>query len=86
MSWNGAAWTISAEFYTYFIFGFLALISFRRLYIFIIISILYILFYNDIFEFINSFLKIKLHLRFQGLFVIFFNWKSYVLYLRKDKI
>lgn len=71
MSWNGAAWTISAEFYTYFIFGFLALISFRRLYIFIIISILYILFYNDIFEFINSFLKIKLHYAFKDCLLFF---------------
>ena len=61
LSWNGAAWTISAEFYTYFIFGLLVLITFRKLYIYIIISILYILFHNEIFEFINSFLKIKLH-------------------------
>ena len=61
LSWNGAAWTISAEFYTYFIFGLLVLITFRKLYIYIIISILYILFHNEIFEFINSFFKIKLH-------------------------
>ena len=54
LSWNGAAWTISAEFYTYFIFGLLVLITFRKLYIYIIISILYILFHNEIFEFIKK--------------------------------
>ena len=71
MSWNGAAWTISAEFYTYFIFGLLVLISFRKLYIYIIISILYILFHNEIFDFINSFLKIKLHHQFKVCLLFF---------------
>lgn len=72
MSWNAAAWTISAEFYTYFVFGFLALISFKRLYIYIIITILYIFFYNEIFEFINSFLEIKLHRAFKHCLLFFF--------------
>lgn len=72
LSWNSAAWTISAEFYTYFVFGFLALISNKRLYIYIIITILYIFFYNEIFEFINSFLEIKLHRAFKDCLLFFF--------------
>lgn len=71
MSWNGAAWSISAEFYTYFVFGLLVLITFRKLYIYIIISIFYIFFYNEIFEFINSFLKIKLHYAFKDCLLFF---------------
>lgn len=71
MSWNGAAWTISAEFYTYLVFGVLVLISFRKYYIFIIISIFYIIFYNEIFRFINSFLSINLHYAFKDCILFF---------------
>ena len=38
LSWNSAAWTISTEFYTYFVFAILVLISFRKSYIFITLS------------------------------------------------
>lgn len=44
LSWNSAAWTISAEFYAYLIFGLLTLIVRRNKKIFIILLLLYILF------------------------------------------
>jgi peptidoglycan/LPS O-acetylase OafA/YrhL len=44
LSWNAAAWTISAEFYAYLVFGLLALIARGNKLIFIIILLLYILF------------------------------------------
>lgn len=54
LSWNGAAWTISTEFYTYFVFAILVLISFRKSYIFITLSVIYLIFSKEIFQFINS--------------------------------
>ena len=44
LSWNSVAWTISAEFYAYLIFGLLTLIVRRNKKIFIILLLLYILF------------------------------------------
>tara|TARA_B110000037_G_scaffold38034_1_gene46736 strand:+ start:105 stop:1169 length:1065 start_codon:yes stop_codon:yes gene_type:complete len=60
LSWNGAAWTISTEFYTYFIFAILVLISFRKSYIFISLSIIYLIFSQEIFQFINSIFNFKI--------------------------
>lgn len=60
LSWNGAAWTISTEFYTYFIFAILVLISFRKSYIFITLSIIYLNFSDKIFELINSIFDFKI--------------------------
>ena len=54
LSWNAAAWTISTEFYTYFVFAILVLISFRKSYIFITLSVIYLIFSKEIFQFINS--------------------------------
>ena len=72
LSWNAAAWTISVEFYTYFVFGIVTLISFRKSYIFIILLILYIYFNQNIFDFINTSLNIKFHRVFQSCMVYFF--------------
>ena len=44
LSWNSAAWTISAEFYTYLIFGLLSLIVRGNKIFFIIVLLLYALF------------------------------------------
>ena len=60
LSWNGAAWTISTEFYTYFLFAILVLISFRKSYIFITLSITYLIFSNEIFQFINTIFDFKI--------------------------
>ena len=60
LSWNAAAWTISTEFYTYFIFAILVLISFRKSYIFITLSISYLIFSNEIFQFINSIFNFRI--------------------------
>ena len=54
LSWNSAAWTISTEFYTYLLFAILVLISFRKSYIFITLSVIYLIFSKEIFQFINS--------------------------------
>ena len=54
LSWNAAAWTISTEFYTYLLFAILVLISFRKSYIFITLSVIYLIFSKEIFQFINS--------------------------------
>ena len=54
LSWNSAAWTISTEFYTYFTFAILVLISFRKPYIFIFLSIIYLNFNGEIFKFVHS--------------------------------
>ena len=54
LSWNSAAWTISTEFYTYFTFAILVLISFRKPYIFIFLSIIYINFSGTTFKFVHS--------------------------------
>ena len=66
LSWNAAAWTISVEFYTYFVFGLLVLLSFRKSYIFIIFIILYKFYSANVFDFINIHLNIKLHVMFQA--------------------
>ena len=60
LSWNAAAWTISTEFYTYFLFAILVLISFRKSYIFITLSISYLIFSNEIFQFINSIFNFRI--------------------------
>jgi len=60
LSWNAAAWTISTEFYTYFLFAILVLISFRKSYIFITLSISYLIFSNEIFQFIDSIFNFKI--------------------------
>ena len=51
LSWNAAAWTISAEFYTYLIFGLITLSTRNSKLIFTIISILIIYFYNSIIKY-----------------------------------
>ena len=72
LSWNGAAWTISVEFYTYFVFGILTLISFRKSYIFISLLILYKIYNTNIFDFIYFYLNIKFHPMFHGCLSFFF--------------
>ena len=72
LSWNGAAWTISTEFYTYFVFGLLVLISLRKSYLFITLIIIYLIFNQNIFDFIDIFLNLKLHRVFQACMVYFF--------------
>ena len=72
LSWNGAAWTISVEFYTYFVFGIIVLFSLRKSYIFITLIILYILFNQNIFDFINTNFNLKLHRVFQACLTYFF--------------
>jgi peptidoglycan/LPS O-acetylase OafA/YrhL len=52
-SWNGAAWTISTEFYTYLVFGLLALILRNNKLLFVIILTIYIFFFNYITSFTN---------------------------------
>ena len=59
LSWNSAAWTISTEFYTYFTFAILVLISFRKPYIFIFLSIIYLNFDEEIFKFVHSIFGFK---------------------------
>ena len=54
LSWNGAAWSISTELYTYLVFGILVLISFRKSYIYITLSVIYLIFNKEIFLFVNS--------------------------------
>jgi len=53
LSWNSAAWTISTEFYTYLVFGLLALIVRNNKFIFILISLTYLYFFNFIGKFTN---------------------------------
>ena len=48
LSWNSAAWTISTEFYSYLIFGLITLCVRNNRLIFIIISFLFIYFFNII--------------------------------------
>jgi peptidoglycan/LPS O-acetylase OafA/YrhL len=72
LSWNAAAWTISVEFYTYFVFGLLVLFSFRKFYIFIIFIILYKFYSANVFDFIDIHLNIKLHAVFQSCLTFFF--------------
>ena len=57
LSWNGAAWTISTEFYTYFFFGLLTFITKNNKYFFILVSILFIFFYQTIASYIGIFLN-----------------------------
>jgi peptidoglycan/LPS O-acetylase OafA/YrhL len=81
LSWNGAAWTISTEFYTYFLFAILVLISFRKSYIFIALSICYLIFSNEIFQFINTIFNFKV---FSGQFkncILFFLSGSLVFFI-----
>ncbi len=54
LSWNGAAWSISTELYTYLVFGILVLISFRKSYIYITLSVIYLIFHQEIILFVNS--------------------------------
>lgn len=53
-SWNGVSWSISAEFYTYFIFGFLFLIC-KKYKFLVIIIFSYIVFNIDYFSFAKIF-------------------------------
>lgn len=52
-SWNGAAWSISTEFYTYLIFGLLVLMIRNNKLLFVIILVSYIIFFNIAASFIN---------------------------------
>ena len=67
-SWNGAAWTISTEFYTYLIFGFLVLLTRNNKFIFVLILSLYIIF----FKFITSYTNIYFNPLFTGCLKTFF--------------
>ena len=71
LSWNGAAWTISTEFYTYFVFGVMVLISLRKSYLFITLIIIYLIFNQNIFDFVDTYLNLKLHRVFQACLVYF---------------
>ncbi len=65
LSWNAAAWTISVEFYTYFIFGLLVTLSFKRAVIFILLSLSFLFFRNQIFEFLNHYFNPNLSPEFK---------------------
>jgi len=71
LSWNGAAWTISVEFYTYFIFGLLVILSYQRALIFILLSLSFLIFRNQIFEFINLYMSPNLSVHFKGCLTYF---------------
>ena len=60
LSWNGAAWTISAEFYTYFIFGFLIVLIRNNEKIFSIIVIIYLISFNEINKFLSPYINFLL--------------------------
>ena len=60
LSWNSVAWTISTEFYTYLIFGFLVLAVQNKKNYFIFISIIYIF----LFEFFSPYLNKFFHATF----------------------
>lgn len=62
LSWNSAAWTISTEFYSYLIFGLITLCVRNNRLIFIIISLLFIYFFNII----NSITEIYINHLFLG--------------------
>jgi peptidoglycan/LPS O-acetylase OafA/YrhL len=57
LSWNGAAWTISTEFYTYFLFGLLTLITQNNKFFFILITFLFIYFFDIATIYLSEFLN-----------------------------
>jgi peptidoglycan/LPS O-acetylase OafA/YrhL len=74
-SWNSAAWTISAEFYTYLIFGLLSLITRNNKLIFFFILATYIFFFTFITGFtdlyFNNLFSLCLHAFFMGCITFF---------------
>lgn len=85
LSWNAAAWTISVEFYTYFVFAILVLLSFRKSYIFITFLILYKFYSVNVFDFINFYLNIKFHAMFQACLAYFFTGSLMFFIFKKIK-
>ena len=57
LSWNGAAWTISVEFYAYIIFALLIILIRNNQIIFLTIIIIYLLFFEIIFKFLEPFIN-----------------------------
>ncbi len=60
LSWNGAAWTISTEFYSYLIFGLVVIILRNNQMLFSIFVILYITFLSEINDFLKPYINFLL--------------------------
>ena len=58
LSWNSVAWTISVEFYTYLLFGFLVLVLNNNKKFYIIVSLIFLLTYKFSSPFFNKFFHI----------------------------
>ena len=56
-SWNGAAWTISVEFYAYIIFALLIILIRNNQIVFSTIIIIYLFFFEIIFKFLKPFIN-----------------------------
>ena len=56
-SWHGSSWTISTEFYSYLIFGIILIISRNNQFFFSLLVIPYILFFNEIIEFLQHYIN-----------------------------
>lgn len=57
LSWNGAAWTISVEFYTYFIFALLCVVSSNNRVLFSLIVLIFFFIYDDIKNITSAYLN-----------------------------
>ena len=79
LSWNGAAWTISTEFYTYLIFALLVLMIRNNKFLFVIISATYIIFFDFITRFTDLYFNPLFSLCLQTFFmgcIIFFIYEK----------
>ena len=58
LSWNSVAWTISTEFYTYLLFGFLVLVLNNNKIFYIIVSLIFLLTFKFSLPFFNKFFHV----------------------------
>lgn len=72
LSWNSSAWSISTEFYTYFLFGLLVFIFCRNKFFFILFALIYQFYSSEIFLFLDKIFLGYLNAQFNLCLGLFF--------------